>query len=140
MMPMTIFPRIHWTRSSKTLALQQLTRDHENLALWLADARTGKAREIVKDHDSAWVDISYDLMFLGNKDRFVWTSEKSGYRHAYLYDYEGNETQLTHGDWEITSLIGVDEKEAGCTSTPREIHLLINSFTVSVLRVVRCRR
>lgn len=92
------------------MALQQLTRDHENLALWLADARTGKAREIVKDHDSAWVDISYDLMFLGNKDRFVWTSEKSGYRHAYLYDYEGNETQLTHGDWEITSLIGVDEK------------------------------
>ncbi|MEO1204349.1 MAG: prolyl oligopeptidase family serine peptidase, partial [Pseudomonadota bacterium] len=45
----------------------------------------------------------------GNYDRFVWTSEKSGYRHAYLYDYSGRERQLTKGDWEIHSLIALDE-------------------------------
>lgn len=103
-------PRIHWTRSSDKLAMQHLTRDHEKLVLWLADTSTGSARAIARDSDPAWVDISNDLMFLGGRDRFVWTSEKSGYRHAYLYDYEGNETQLTSGDWEITSLIGMDER------------------------------
>ncbi len=102
-------PRIHWTRSAGKLALQQLTRDHEKLTLWLTDTSNGNAHAIASDSDTAWVDITNDLLFLGKSDRFAWTSEKSGYRHAYLYDYAGNETRLTTGEWEITSLIGVDE-------------------------------
>lgn len=102
--------RINWTNSSKTLAIQHITRDHEKLALLLADTNNGKTRVIVRDSDPAWVDVTEDLMFFEKQDRFVWTSEKSGYRHAYLYDYQGNETALTSGDWEITSLIALDEK------------------------------
>ena len=107
--PDDYIPRINWTKSSNTLALQRLTRDHNKLSLLLADTGTGKSREIVKDTDPAWVEITNDLMFFRGREAFVWTSEKSGYRHAYLYDYEGNETRLTHGDWEISALAGLDE-------------------------------
>lgn len=102
-------PRIDWTRSSDAVSIQRLTRDHERLDLLLADAETGESQIIVTDKDPAWIDITTDLRFFANDDRFVWTSEKSGYRHAYLYDYEGREKQLTSGDWEIHSLIALDE-------------------------------
>ena len=107
--PDDYLPRINWTNSSSKLAIQHLTRDHEKLALLLADTETGKSQVIVRDSDPAWLDITNDLIFFEKQDRFIWTSEKSGYRHAYLYDYEGNETQLTSGDWEITSLISFNE-------------------------------
>ncbi len=102
-------PRIDWTRSSETLSIQRLTRDHERLDLLLADVETGDTAVVVTDTDPAWIDITTDLRFFENDDRFVWTSEKSGYRHAYLYDYSGRERQLTDGDWEIHSLIGLNE-------------------------------
>lgn len=107
--PNGYIPRIDWLPSSETLAIQRLTRDHQRLDLMLADVTTGETRIVVTDRDPAWVDITTDLMFLEGQDRFVWTSEKSGFRHSYLYDYAGNETQLTRGNWEISSLIGIDE-------------------------------
>lgn len=107
--PDDYIPRIEWLPSSETLAIQRLTRDHQRLDLMLADVSTGGTRIVVTDRDPAWIDITADLIFLERRDRFVWTSEKSGFRHAYLYDYAGNETPLTSGDWEISSLIGIDE-------------------------------
>ena len=107
--PDDYIPRITWTNSSDTLALQRLTRDHNKLSLLLAGAGTGEAKVIVDDTDPAWVEITNDLLLFRNRERFIWTSEKSGYRHAYLYDFDGNEVQLTGGDWEISSLIALDE-------------------------------
>lgn len=109
--PDDYIPLISWTPSSAALAIQRLTRDHEKLQLLFADIRSGQSRVIVTDTDPAWIDITRDLRFLSNTRQFVWTSEKSGYRHAYLYDYDGRETALTSGDWEITALIGLDERE-----------------------------
>ncbi len=108
--PDDYIPLITWANSSTRLAIQRLTRDHEELDLLMADTSTGETKVIVSDADPAWIDIGDDLMFFKNKDRFVWTSEKSGYRHAYIYDYKGKEKQLTNGDWEISSIIKLDEK------------------------------
>lgn len=107
--PDDYIPFIEWTPSSDKLSIQRLTRNQDVLNLLMADVRTGKSNVIVTDTDPAWIEITQDLMFLEKSDQFVFTSEKSGYRHAYLYDYEGNEKQLTSGDWAIVSLIGVDE-------------------------------
>ena len=103
-------PRIDWTRTSETLSIQRLNRTHKRLDLLLADTETGESTVIVSDTDPAWIDVTEDLMFFEKGDKFVWTSEKSGYRHAYLYDYDGEEKQLTDGNWEIASLIAVDER------------------------------
>jgi dipeptidyl-peptidase-4 len=109
--PDDYIPRIDWTPSSRTLAIQRLTRDHETLDVLFADIGTGTTKILLTEKDPAWIDITEDLMFLGDSERLAWTSEKSGYRHAYLYDYAGNETRLTGGDWEISSLIAVDEQD-----------------------------
>lgn len=108
--PDDYIPLIHWGRSSQKLLLQRLTRDHKTLDLLLADTGSGKSRIIHSETDPAWIDITNDLRMLAHEDRFVWTSEKSGYRQAYIYDYNGHEIQLTSGDWEISSLTDLDEK------------------------------
>src|SRR5262249_18483079 len=42
--------------------------------------------------------------------RFLWSSERSGYRHLYLYSGSGQLVrQLTHGDWPVDMIEGVDE-------------------------------
>jgi dipeptidyl-peptidase-4 len=102
-------PRIDWTRSSQTLAIQRLNRNHKLLEVLMADADSGQSQVVLAETDPAWIDTTEDMVFFKDQDRFVWTSEKSGYRHAYLYDYAGKEKQLTRGDWEITSLIALDE-------------------------------
>lgn len=105
-------PDFEWAGASDVLAIQRLTRDQDTLELLLGDVNTGETRVVVLDTDDTWVNTTDDLMFLEDgQKRFVWTSEKSGWRHAYLYDFEGSELPLTQGDWEVTSLIAVDERE-----------------------------
>lgn len=105
-------PDFEWAGASDVLAIQRLTRDQDTLELLLGNADTGETRTVVTDTDGTWVNTTDDLMFLEDgRERFVWTSEKSGWRHAYLYDFDGNERPLTQGDWEVTSLIAVDEQE-----------------------------
>jgi dipeptidyl-peptidase-4 len=103
-------PRVHWTHAPNTLAIQRLNRRQNELELLLADVNTGICRTVLRDSDSAWVDVTNDYHFLSHKDQLVLTSQKSGYRHIYLHDYNGSQiAQLTAGDWEVTSIIALDE-------------------------------
>jgi dipeptidyl-peptidase-4 len=102
--------RVQWLPDGKHLAIERLSRNQKTLDLLLADTATGKARVILAEKDAYWINLSNDLHFLKDSHRFLWTSESSGFRHLYLYDISGREPiQLTHGDWEVTSLVGVDE-------------------------------
>jgi len=108
--PGRLIPRLVWTGREGLLAIQRLNRGHDKLATLLGDTATGQTRVVTADTDPAWVDVTDDLLFLERSERFVWTSEKSGYRHAYLSAFDGGEIrQLTRGDWAISELIGLDE-------------------------------
>ena len=42
-------------------------------------------------------------------DSFIWTSERDGWNHIYLYDSNGKlKNQVTKGEWEVTSYYGYD--------------------------------
>ncbi len=98
-------PRVSWLNDSKHLAIQRLNRTQTILDLLIADAATGKTRAALTEKDPYWINVSDDLHFLKDGKRFLWSSERSGYRHVYLYDLEGKQLgQITRGDWEVTSL------------------------------------
>lgn len=103
-------PRVQWLPNSKQLSVERLSRDQKTLDLLLADRVTGKTRTILTENDNYWINLTNELFFLNDSHRFIWTSERSGYRHLYLYDLSGQLlAQLTKGDWEVTALAGVDE-------------------------------
>ena len=103
-------PRVNWTPDSRQLAVERLSRDQKNLDLLLIDAATGRSRVLLSDKDSYWINLNDGPHFLRDSKRFVWPSERTGYRHLYLYDVTGRQlSQLTSGNWEVTSLDGIDE-------------------------------
>ena len=103
-------PRIKWTMDATTLSVQRMNRHQNRLELLFADAVTGKTRVVLKETAETYIDITDDLTFLDDGD-FIWSSEKDGYNHLYMYDAAGNEkVQLTSGEWDVTSFYGIDGK------------------------------
>jgi dipeptidyl-peptidase 4 len=103
-------PRVNWLTDSKHLAIQRLNRAQTQLDLLIADAGSGAARVALTEKDPYWINVGDDLYFLKDGKCFLWSSERSGYRHLYLYNLDGKQlAQLTKGDWEVTALDAVDE-------------------------------
>src|SRR6266851_4484722 len=122
-------PRVNWLTDSKHLAIQRLNRTQTTLDLLIADAGTGKTRAALSENDPNWINVSDDLYFLKDGKRFLWSSERSGYRHLYLYDLEGKQlAQITEGDWEVTAVEAIDEAKGlvyftATEKSPLERHL-----------------
>ena len=122
-------PRVNWLADSKHLAIQRLNRTQTELDLLIADVSTGNSRVALTEKDPYWINVSDDLFFLKDGKRFLWSSERSGYRHLYLYDLESKElAQLTRGDWEVAAVDGVDETRGliyftATEKSPLERHL-----------------
>lgn len=106
-------PRMYWMRSTNLLGIIKLNRLQNEMNLLLADAGTGKAETLLTENDSCWIDVEDNhLIPIQSENKFLWVSEKSGYRHIYVYDYSGKlVSQVTAGDWEVTSLQGYSEAD-----------------------------
>ncbi len=121
--------RVNWLPDSKRLAIQRINRAQTRLDLLLSDSSTGASSPILSEQDRYWVNVSDDLRFLDGGQRFLWSSERSGYRHLYLYATSGKLlAQLTSGDWQVNAVQGVDEKAGfvyftSAEKTPIENHL-----------------
>jgi dipeptidyl-peptidase-4 len=119
---------VNWLPDSRRLAIQRLNRDQNLLELLLADASTGKTSTLLTEKDAYWINISDDLHFFKDGKRFLWSSERSGYRHLYLYGLDGKEiAQITKGDWEVSHVDGVDDEKGvvyftSTEKTPTERH------------------
>ncbi len=101
-------PRIRWMNHPEHLSVQTLNRHQNDLRLYAVHAKTGVVKELLRETDEAYVDVDDDLTFLKD-DHFIWTSERDGWKHIYLYNRDGSlRTQITHGPWEVTAYYGYD--------------------------------
>ena len=102
--------RLKWTNDANILSAQVLNRHQDNLDLLFVDGNTAAAKAVLNEKDKAYVDVTDNLTFLKDNS-FIWTSEKDGYNHIYLYDKTGKlKNQITKGPWEVTAYYGFDEK------------------------------
>jgi dipeptidyl-peptidase-4 len=66
-------------------------------------------KTLLRETTKAWVDAIGAPAFLKDGS-FVWTSDRSGWRHAYLYKNDGTLVRpITSGQWDMKTLHGVDE-------------------------------
>lgn len=115
-------PRMEWAASSNELVIQQLNRRQDTNIVMLADARTGKAHAVLTEKDDAWVDIAWgdidwdktgiargDVEWVNDGKRFLWASERDGWRHLYSVARDGSEVKLiTPGNYDVISVERVD--------------------------------
>lgn len=103
-------PRIKWTLDENVLSVQRMNRHQNNIDLIFVNANDGSADIILTETDDAYLDVSDHLTFLKNGKHFIWTSEKSGYNHIYLFNLKGKQLRkITKGDFDVTDFYGVDE-------------------------------
>ena len=104
-------PRLKWTKDADQLCAFKMNRHQNHLELFLVNAKDGKSKVMLDEKNKYYIDIHDNLTFLENGKEFIWTSEKDGYNHIYLYDMDGKEKRsLTSGDYDVTAFYGVDEK------------------------------
>ncbi|GAB3999740.1 S9 family peptidase [Spirosoma daeguense] len=124
-------PRIQWTKNSNLLSVRRMNRLQNKLDLLHINAITGQSNTVLTETSATYVDLEFtdDLTYLNDGKSFIWTSERSGYKHLYLYDLTGKLIRpITSGEFEVVTIAGIDEKSGMIffTSTepsPLERHL-----------------
>ncbi|GAB3741061.1 S9 family peptidase [Spirosoma lituiforme] len=106
-------PRIQWTKNADLLSIRRMNRLQNKLDLLHVNATTGQAATILTETSTTYVDLEFtdDLTYLNDGNSFLWSSERSGYKHLYRYDMAGKLIQpITWGNFEVATVSGVDEK------------------------------
>jgi dipeptidyl-peptidase-4 len=103
-------PRLQFTKDPNVLSAIKMNRLQNVYELYLINSENGHSNVVLTLTDTKYIEINDDLTFLDDKKHFLLTHEGSGFLHIYLYDMSGNQIrQITSGEWQVTSLYGVDE-------------------------------
>ena len=106
--------RFGWTPDGRAVWYELEDRAQTRLELVRNEMGSRRADTLLVDEDSAWINLSDDLRFLRD-GRLLWSSERSGFRHLYVYGTDGKARQITSGPWEVTSVVTVDEDSGWIT-------------------------
>ncbi len=105
-----VIARAGWTPDSKSLYVIRTTRVQNRLEMLLIDVESGTSSTVFNESDPYWINIDGDVLFVKGGAQFLWTSERDGFRHIYLFSIDGRSVkQLTQGPWEVKAVVGVDE-------------------------------
>lgn len=122
-----LIARAGWMPDSRSVYVVRMPRVQKRLELLSIGVESDTPTLLLREADPYWINLDGDVRFLKDGKKFLWTSEKDGYRHIYLHSIEGKELkQLTKGDWEVRSVLAVDDKRVLYLSTegnPLEQHL-----------------
>lgn len=124
-------PRMQWTTNSNLLSITRMNRLQNQRDIIHANAATGEATIVLTENSKAYVDADFtdDLIYLQDGKHFISSSEKSGFKHLYKYSMNGELVrQLTDGEWEVTKLEGIDEKNQVIYFTSTAISSLERHF------------
>lgn len=102
---------ITWSDNGKELYFHRTNRLQNIMELTAADANTGKCRVIIREEWLAtYTQNSPTMQFLKDNNRFIWESERNGYKNYYLYDLSGKLlATLTNHQFEVAGILKVDE-------------------------------
>ena len=104
-------PRIAFTTDPSQLAVMTLNRQQNRFQMYYANPKSGVAKLILKDENKCYVDSEWLSSIRFFKSGFTYVSEQDGYAHIYLYSPTGvMQRQVTKGNWDVTRLLGYDEK------------------------------
>jgi dipeptidyl-peptidase-4 len=104
-------PRMNWSGNSHQILIQHVNRKQDTNHLYLANAKDGVVNKIMVEKEQQFLDFFDDARWLDNGKSFIWTSERSGWRHLYRISRDAKQIiNLTNGNFDITSIQALDEK------------------------------
>ena len=143
--------RVMWLPENG-LIVQVQNRAQSRLTLLHLDSTTGQRTVVLEERNPVWINLhdcftplhrvtaSRASAHNGPKPEgklpggFIWASERTGFRHLYLYDGAGECLgPITSGEWMVEAVAGVDESRGSIFFTatadsPLETHLYTTSL------------
>ncbi len=104
--------KVAWSPDGKALTFNRTNRKQNIMEFTACDPVTGKCRAVVREEWAAsWTDNHPTMQYLADGKRFIWSSERSGFRNYYLFDLDGKlHSVITKGAFEVAGVVRVDEK------------------------------
>jgi dipeptidyl aminopeptidase/acylaminoacyl peptidase len=104
-----------WTEDGSQLAFLSTSRDHKNEKFRIADAATGAVREVFEETVATQFESgrgAINWRYLAATNEIIWYSERDNWGHLYLYDATTGKlkNQITKGDWVVSRIVKLDEK------------------------------
>ncbi len=133
---------VTWGPDEQYIYIAILNRDQNHLWLNKYDAHSGKMiKTLFEETDPRYVHPEHGLTFLpGVSDKFLWWSDRDGYRHLYLYNTNGwLIRQVTRGKWVVNELLGFNETNeevliTASKESPMEKHAYAANWNTGELR------
>ncbi len=112
---------IDWTPDGSEITLNRTNRKQNIMEHAACSPSTGKCRVLIREEWlTGWVENSPDKKYLADGKRFIWTSERTGFKNLYLYDLSGKLlVTLTKHPFEVGQVVHVDERNSVVYYTAR---------------------
>ncbi len=106
---------MQWSPDGAHLAFVSTSRDHKQENLRIADTVTGTVTEVYEEKSPTYFESGIgatNWRYLPDSNEFIWYSQKSDWGELYLYDLSTGKlkNQITTGEWNVTQVLRVDEK------------------------------
>jgi dipeptidyl aminopeptidase/acylaminoacyl peptidase len=96
-----------WNEDGTKAVITGRSADFKDRWIFALDPVTGKTKELVHDHDKAWIGGpgAQTLGWMKNDKEIYFQSERTGYSQLYAVGFDGGDARpLTSGNWEILNL------------------------------------
>ncbi len=102
---------VRWSEDGKHLFYNRTDRKQKVMQFCEASPINGTSRLVVEERQpQSWAENHPEVMFLKDGHRFIWSSERSGFKNFYLYDLEGGFIRdLTDNRVDAISIAKLDE-------------------------------
>lgn len=117
---------VRWAEDSSELLFNRTNRTQNAMEFCAANPETGATRVVIREATTTgWVENSPMVRYVdgpetGLKRRFLWASERNGFRNFYLYDMTGKlHNPVTQHSFEVAGVTKVDVKSGRLWYTAR---------------------
>jgi dipeptidyl-peptidase-4 len=103
---------VGWSPDGKEITFNRTNRRQNIMEFTACSPATGACRVVVHEEwMPSWVNNRPTIQFLSDNKRFLWESERTGWRNYYLYDFSGKLlATVTNHPYEVAGIVRVDEK------------------------------
>ena len=110
------FLDVRWSKDAKHLVFVSSSRDHKEAQLRVADTKTGKVRDVMKEVQETYFESGdgfSNWRYLSKTNEVIWFSERDNWGHLYLIDLKTGKikNRITQGEWAVQQVRYVDQKK-----------------------------
>lgn len=104
---------IAWSPDGKEVLFNRTNRRQNVMEFCAANPDTGSCRIIVREEWlPSWTENLPKKRYLKDNSRFIWMSDRNGFKNYYLYDLSGKlHATLTNHQFDVLSIVRVDEEK-----------------------------